>query len=98
MAAFSAAAGAVLSRVAVAGGKTAVPVRGGDKRPVAVAGSFRPVPHELLGDVVVLGAPVAEGEQAVPDSPLARGGPGDAGTQVQHVAEFSLPIQATAIS
>ncbi len=45
---------------------------------------------EQLGDVVVAGTPVVEGGQPVPDVALARLGAGDAGAQVQGVAEFLL--------
>jgi hypothetical protein len=45
-----------------------------------------------------LRAPVVEGEQAVPDGPLARDRAGDAGAQVQAWRSFSFPIQAAAIS
>jgi hypothetical protein len=43
-----------------------------------------------LGDVLVLRAPVTEGEQPAADLAPARRGPGDAGAELQRVAEFSL--------
>ena len=43
-----------------------------------------------LGDLLVLRAPVVEGKQAVPDLPLAGDRAGDAGAEVQGVAEFLL--------
>jgi hypothetical protein len=45
---------------------------------------------EQFGDVVVLGAPVVEGGQPVPDVALARDRAGDAGAEAEHVAEFLL--------
>ena len=51
---------------------------------------YRPGEAEQLGDVVVAGAPVVEGEEPVPDVALARDRAGGAGAQVQGVAEFLL--------
>ncbi len=41
-----------------------------------------------FGDLLVLRAPVVKGEEAAADLPLARRGAGDAGAEVQCVAEF----------
>ena len=48
--------------------------------------------HEGLqfGDVLVLRAPVVEGEEPVADLPLAGGAAGDAGAEPEGVAEFFL--------
>src|SRR6266700_7924035 len=43
-----------------------------------------------FGDVLVLGAPVVEGEQPAADLPLAGGAAGDAGAEPEGVAEFLL--------
>jgi hypothetical protein len=59
---------------------------------------YRPGQAGHLGDVVVAGAPVVEGEEPAPDVTLARDRTGDAGAQVRRVTEFSLAIQAAAIS
>src|SRR5450755_4380812 len=45
---------------------------------------------DQLADVVVLRAPVVEGGEPAAHVPHARGGAGDAGAQVQYVAEFLL--------
>lgn len=50
----------------------------------------RPGEADQLGDVVVAGAPVVEGEEPVPDVALTWRGAGDAGAQVQGGAEFFL--------
>ena len=51
---------------------------------------YRPREADQLGDVVVAGAPVAEGKEPVPDVAFARDRAGDAGAQVQRMAEFLL--------
>src|ERR1017187_9022191 len=51
---------------------------------------YRPGQGQQLGDVIVAGAPVVEGEEPAADVALARDRAGDAGAQVQDVAEFLL--------
>src|SRR5712691_3271194 len=61
--------------------------------PAAAAGAGGADPPgegEQLGDVVVPGAPVVAAEQPAADVALAGGGAGDAGAQVQGVAELLL--------
>lgn len=49
-----------------------------------------------LGDLLVLGAPVVEGKEPVPDLAFAGDRAGDAAAEVQGAAEFLLPVQARA--